>query len=79
MYRIIAMDEKEAVFYRKVKDFLIIEMGFDPTTPIITLNSGDNGVFMRGEMAGYSLRGLKEYIAGVEGKKIKEEDDCWHG
>jgi hypothetical protein len=73
--RIKAMDEKEAAFYKKVLKFLVSKMGFDPTTKVITLNSGDNSVIMKGEFAGHSLGELKTYIAKVEGKTIEWESE----
>jgi len=73
--RIVVMDEKETAFYKRIKNFLVVKMGFDDTTPIIKLNSGDNSVVMRGDMAGYSLAEMKEYIAKVEGKKVEWENE----
>lgn len=63
--------------YNEVKKYLIEKMGYEdpPDDAPILLNSGDNSVFMRGPFAGYSLSGLKRFVADVEGRKIQYDPD----
>ena len=72
------LDEKEQEFYNKVLKFLTKKMGFDDSKEVFTLNSGDNSVLMKGELAGHSLSELKEYIAKVQEKKIEWDKEDYY-
>lgn len=62
--------------YKEVKEYLVTTFSYKdpPENEPISLNSGDNSVFMKGPFAGHSLRALKQFIAEVEGRKITYED-----
>lgn len=68
-----ATDEEinEGTFYNKVLRFLVDKMDFNTNQNKYILNSGDNSVIMKGELAGYSLGSLKEYIANKQGIQIE--------
>lgn len=63
------MDDKEKDFFdRCVKR--LIEFGYDLSQEEFLMDSGGNSVIMKGDLAGYSLNSLLQYVGKIMEKKV---------
>ena len=62
-------------FLKSVIDYLKDTFNFDCNKDKFILNSGDNGVLMRGPFAGHSLCSLKEFVAKEKSIPIEYDYD----
>lgn len=68
--------ETKEEFYKRVSEYLETQLQWkSPSGDTIFVNSGDNGVLMRGPFAGYSLHELKHFIGEVEGKRVMHDPE----